>query len=191
MAEQTGEVTAQGVEAAQAQGADPAVPADAQGATPPDEGLSVEALQRKVTELEKDNRSYRQAAKQREAAEKAKTEAEMSESERLASRVEELERQLTDREQRAREQSLRLASMTSAQRLGYRNPDIAYRLLDTSAIEFGEDGTPTNVEQMLTALAKSDPYLLVATDFGGGQRGASAAQGTDMNTLIRRAAGRP
>jgi hypothetical protein len=191
MTEQTGESPVQGTEDEKAQGADPVAPVDAQGAKPGDEGQSVEALQRKVAELEKDNRSYRQAAKQREAAEKAKSEADMSEAERLAARVADLEHQLTVRVQREQEQSLRLASITAAQRLGYRNPDLAHRLLDPAAVEFGEDGTPQNIDKMLSALAKSDPYLLVATDFGGGQRGASAAQGTDMNTLIRRAAGRP
>lgn len=194
MTEATGAPAAQGAAGTQAQGvtspAQGAQPQSAQGASGEGGEDAVETLRQKLADLEKDNRAYRQREAQREAAEKEKAQAEQTESERLAERIADLERQLTDRVRREQEQSLRLASITAAQKLGYRNPDLAYRLIDSAAVQYGEDGLPRNVEQMLTALAKSDPYLLTQTDFGGGPRGGSAAQGTDMNALIRKAAGR-
>lgn len=190
MTEQTGEAEVQGTEAEKVQGTPQEPEAGAQGAAAEDGEETVETLRAKIALLEKDNLSYRERERKREREEAKKVAAESSETERLASRVADLERQLTERVQREQEQSLRLASITSAQKLGYRNPDLAYRLLDTAAVEFGDDGAPVNVDAMLSALAKSDPYLLTHTDFGGGQRGASAAKGQDMNALIRSAAGR-
>lgn len=194
MPEMTGAAAEQGEATATTQGVTPpaqgAAPQEAQGADGDAGEVSVESLMQKVADLERDNRGYRLREKQRDEAETAKAQAEQSESERLAGRVADLERQLTDRVRREQEQSLRLASITAAQKLGYRNPDIAYRLLDTAAVEYADDGSPRNVERLLEALAKSDPYLLTRTDFGGGVRGDSAAAGPDMNSLIRRAAGR-
>lgn len=193
MAEQTGTAEAQGAEVAPAQGA--AAPAqgaatDAQGASGEESAQSVEALTAKIAALEKDNRSYRQREKAWQEQQKAQEQAGQSEAERLSSRVVELERELTDLRAQRQEQSLRLASVASAQKLGYRNPDLAYRLLDLSAVDYADDGTPRNIDKLLTELAKSDPYLLVQTDFGGGQRGSSASPSSSMNTLIRNAAGR-
>jgi hypothetical protein len=163
---------------------------DAQGAagtpvTEPD----VEAMRAKIAELERDNRGYRQAAKAREEAEKAKAQAELSEAERLRAENQSLMERATTAERRAQEQSLRLTSAGIASRLGFRNPDLATSLI-AARVEYDDAGEPTNVEKLLTDLSKSDPYLLTATDFGGGQRGASAATGPDMNAIIRRAAGR-
>lgn len=193
MPEETGAAQPQGGEGAQAQGAT----SPAQGAAPqPAHGASgtgdvtVESLTAKLALLEKDNLSYRERERKREEAEKAKTEAEMSEAEKLQARVTELESELAERAKREQEQSLRLASMTAAQKLGFKNPEVAYRWLLSEPVQFDGAGNPTNVESLLTAFAKSDPSLLSHTDFGGGPRGTSAAQTNDMNALIRRAAGR-
>jgi len=108
-------------------------------------------------------------------------------SEQLAA----LQQELAAEKAQRQEQSLRLATVSTATRLGFRNPDVAYRLLDAKAIEHGEDGTPANVEKLLTDIAKAEPYLLTANDFGGGQAGGTpGGYGNDMNTIIRRAAGR-
>ena len=60
------------------------------------------------------------------------------------------------------------------------------------AVEFRDDGTPKDVERLLADVLTRSPYLArpgAAADFGGGVRG-SGPSGTDMNRLIRRAAGR-
>lgn len=189
---------ADGTDATPAQGADVATPtgsappvqgtdADAHGADAGNGEQTVEALSAKIAELERDNQAYRE----RERARERETRKATSETSTLADRIGELERELASERSARQEQSLRLASIASAQRLGFRNPDLAYRLLDLEAVDYGPDGTPRNVEKLLQDVAKSEPYLLVATDFGGGQRGASPAPGADMNAVIRAAAGRP
>jgi hypothetical protein len=44
-------------------------------------------------------------------------------------------------------------------KLGIVDPDAAYRLLDKGAIEYGDDGKPTNTEALLVAMLKERPYL--------------------------------
>ena len=187
-----GEATGQQAQGATApaQGAEPQ---EAQGASGEAEGEeSVEALRAKLTKLEKDNHSYRQKEREREEAEQAKAKAEMPELERMRSENAELAEANTKLNAKLMEQSLKLVSSEAATKLGYRDPALAYRLLDRDAITFDEEtGQPVNVEQMLREQAKQAPYLLAATDFGGGQRGTSPASGApDMNTILRRAAGK-
>lgn len=201
----TGAAPVQGTGDGEAQGAAPQAGTTtttdtAQGATGQAQGAGgaageqtvVEALTAKVAALEKDNRAYRQSAAQREAAEKAAREAQMTEVERLTTRNAELEAALSKATRTAQEQSLRLSVVDVAQRLGYRNPARAmdHLLANIGSVTFDDQGQPTNVEKMLTDLAKSDPTLVVQPDFGGGQRGTPTPAGTDMNALIRAAARR-
>jgi hypothetical protein len=176
--ETSGAASPQGGDAAQTAQAQGAQAEDAQGAQAQQDGgvVVVEALTRKVAELERDNRQYRQQIKAQTEAQRANAEAGMSEVERLKARNLELESALADRTKREQEQSLRFSALAAASRLGFRNPDIAYRLLDPASIEWDESsGSPKNVEKMLEGLAKTDPYLLTQADFGGGPRGASPA----------------
>ena len=181
--------------AAEAQGADAAEPqggaTQAHGATVQAQGAStgdgsgtvdVEALTAKLAALERDNAKYRREIK-------GFQDASLSEAERMSAENSELKAKVADHERTIRDQSVRAAAQDAASKLGFRSPALAYRLLDRDAIDFGEDGAPRNVEKLLTDVAKADPYLLSGADFGGGQRGRSAA-GPDMNDLIRRAAGR-
>jgi hypothetical protein len=147
--------------------------------------VDVAVLQRELAE------ARREAAKHRTDLRRV-TDAQLSEAERLQRRVTELE---AEREQvlaREKDRAIRYAALEAAAKLGFRDPDLAIRLIDPSAVETKDDGTPKNVERLLADVLARSPYLGrtgVASDFGGGQRGASAS-GTDMNSLIRRAAGR-
>ncbi len=147
--------------------------------------VDVAVLQRELAE------ARREAAKHRTDLRRA-TDSQLSEAERLQRRVTELE---AEREQvlaRERGRSIRYAAIDAASKLGFRDPDLAVRLLDPSAVEVKDDGTPKNVEKLLSEVLARSPYLGrtgIAPDFGGGQRG-SAPAGSDMNSLIRRAAGR-
>jgi len=195
MTETTGEAQAQGAEATPAQGATTpaqgATAAPAQGAAAGQGEMSVEALTAKVAALEKDNRAYRQRETAREAAAKAQATAEMTEVERLTAENNDLRATVQSMTAKSQEQSLRTAAVEAATKLGFKNPDIAFAYLvrNRETVTFDENGQPTNVEKMLRALAESDGYLVVNTDFGGGQRGAPASTGPDMNALIRGAAG--
>lgn len=60
--------------------------------------------------------------------------------------------------------------LVTAQRLGAVDPDVTYRLLDLSQVEYGDDGAPKNTEALLKALLKDKPYLVVKE---GGQNGST------------------
>jgi hypothetical protein len=157
----------------------------AAGTSDPSTTVDVAVLQRELAE------ARREAAKHRTDLRKL-TDAQLSESERLQRRVAELEQERDVSQARDRERAIRLAALEAAARLGFRDPDLAVRLIDPSAVETKDDGTPKNVERLLADVLARSPYLGrsgIAPDFGGGQRGQAPA-GTDMNSLIRRAAGR-
>lgn len=81
---------------------------------------------------------------------------------------------------------------TAAAKLGFRDPELAYRLIDRTTLELGEDGVPTNLDAVLKALLQKSPYLgsVAGVDYGGGQRGKAAAGEPGMNELLKAAAGR-
>ncbi len=147
--------------------------------------VDVAVLQRELAE------ARREAAKHRTDLRRF-SDAQLTETERLQRRVTELEQERAASAARDRERAIRLAALEAAARLGFRDPDLAVRLVDPAAVETKDDGTPKNVERLLADVLARSPYLGRAgagADFGGGQRGASTS-GTDMNSLIRRAAGR-
>jgi hypothetical protein len=176
--------TTSATEAQAAEGAQPqeGTTGAAQVAEP---SLDPTALQRELAE------ARREAAKYRTDLRKV-TDAQLSESERLQRRVTELEQERAESAARDRERAIGLAALEAAGRLGFRDPDLAVRLVDPSAVEVSDDGSPKNVERLLADVLARSPYLArpgTAADFGGGVRG-SGPSGTDMNRLIRRAAGR-
>jgi hypothetical protein len=178
--------TAQGATDSTAQGAATTPPAGngaASGSS--DQGPSVEQLLR-------ENKQYRDKIKAAEAAEEARKQAALSEEEKVKSRLAALEQQNKDLLEQSRTSALRASVAETATRLGFRNPEVAFRLLDATAIDYKEDGTPRNLERLLKDVLEKDPYLgkpTGAPDFGGGQRGKTPAGGTDMNSWLRREAG--
>lgn len=191
MPETTGAAEAQGASAAQPQGgaaqAHGADAQQAQGASADKGGPSLAELQAKVAELERDNAKYRSAERDRQKALDAETAAKRTSEERMAA----LERQLAEATTREQGRILDGLITAAASRLGFRSPDLAARLVDRSALDVDESGKPRNLDAVLKGILDKEPYLgKAATDFGGGPRGGTP-QGTDMNALIRRAAGRP
>lgn len=165
---------------AQAADAQPEGSADNEG---PPADLAV--LQRELKEARREAAQYRTKVRTYEDAQKTETE-------RNAERIAELEQKLAASETRAQEQRLQMASFAAARKLGFRNPEIAHRLLNGADVEFAEDGSPRNVETLLAAIAKAEPYLVASQtpDYGGGPRGQAPNAGVDMNARIRRATGR-
>lgn len=144
--------------------------------------------QLRAAERERDE-ARREAAKLRNDTRQREQQG-MSELERANARVAELERLDAERTVREQDRSIRLAAVEEATRVGFRSPDLAYRLIDRAEVDFTEAGEPRNVARLLKVIADRDPYLLKGNgaDFGGGNRGAAPST-TDMNALIRRAAG--
>lgn len=118
--------------------------------------------------------------------------ANLTEGERRDKRLAELERRDADHERERQDWRLREAVMASAQRLGYRNPSIAFSLIDRAALEYDEGGEPKNVDRLLGDLATAEPYLTGSArggSFDGGPRGKTTG-GQTFDEQIRRAAGR-
>lgn len=164
----------------------------AMGATEPDEPLG-EGGKRALAE------ERRSAAKWKADAEKAQAElaklqqASLTDSEKRDQRLAELERKEALWEVERQDWQTRESVTNAALRLGFADPVDAYSLVDRAALDFDEQGRPTNVTKLLTDLIAAKPYLAGSNrpggSFDGGPRGAPAT-GNDMNDMIRRAAGR-
>jgi chromosome segregation ATPase len=90
-----------------------------------------------------------------------------SETEKLAAKATEASEKLTLAEARAQDLAIRLSVERAARKLSFIDEDDAYRLLDRKAVEMDDDGTPTNVEALLTALAKAKPHLVGQAETNG------------------------
>lgn len=73
--------------------------------------------------------------------------------------------------------------------------DLATRADEFTSLKVNDEGAVVGLDGAVEAFRKAMPDLFTTrsprgTDFGGGPRGAPATGGMDMNTMIRRAAGR-
>lgn len=142
----------------------------------------------------KRERELREAAEGREKALakalKTYEDAQKTDVQKATDRIAELERENADLVARAQESTVRMAVLDAATRLGFRSPELAYRALDRTLIEFKDDGTPRNVDKLLRELLEREPYLgKPGTDFGGGPRGQTPTSQPSMNELLRAARG--
>jgi hypothetical protein len=110
------------------------------------------------------------------SAQRDAEEAEKTELQKAEETIETLGAQVKQAEQQAREMLLRAEVQAEATKQGFRNPAVAYRLADLSAIEIGEDGSVAGVDAALKALAENEPYLLGGD---GGETPKPPAPNTD------------
>lgn len=136
--------------------------------------------------------ALRRRLKAFEDAEAQRKDADKTVEERAADRIKGLEDELAAERTARRTMAVQVSSLASARKLGFKDPELAARLIGASDVEFADDGSPKNVEKLLGDIAKEYPNLLNGTpDYGGGPRGpAPASGGTDMNRFIRQKAGR-
>lgn len=147
-------------------------------------------LREELEEARREAAKLRAESKRRADADKAAEDAKLSEAERIQRELAELKAKNQELEQRDRENAFQRSAISVATKLGFRNPDMAARLIDRTQVDWTDAGQPRNLERLLGEILRSDPYLGRSTpDFGGGNRGGTP-QGTDMNAFIRRAAGR-
>lgn len=101
-------------------------------------------------------------------------------------RERELEASLEKQQQRVRE----LTAETQAGKLGFRDPDVAVRLLDWELIASPDD--PKEVNRALAELAEDRPYLVTDPneDDTGANTGTGRNRAPTMNDLIRGSLGR-
>ena len=155
---------------------------------------STAELQAKIEQLERDNRQYRDAQRAREEAEKAAQEAQLSEAERVTKRQAALELENADLKRQLLDERTQRRVVESATRAGFSKPELAWKLIELSAIEYDADGRPRNIDKLVNELLREYPELSSATarvagSAEGGVRG-NGSGGADMNTMIRQAAGR-
>lgn len=109
-----------------------------------------------------------------------------TEVEKLTERIARLEREKADLETASKTERIRSTTVRTAAKLGYADPEDAYALLPREDV--AEDGS--NVEQLLSDLLKSKPYLSsgrVTGSADGGNKGEATNGKVDENTLIRAA----
>jgi hypothetical protein len=99
-----------------------------------------------------------------------------SETEKLTGKITEAEKKLADAESRAKRISVQIAVERAARKKGVVDEDAAYRLLDTSRVEYEADGiTPKNVDALLDELLKAKTWLVGQS--GGSDGGNSGGNG--------------
>lgn len=147
---------------------------------------------RKLRDVEKASKATAKerdalAAKVREYEDATKTE-----QERMATRIKELEDSLSAKEQEVTQTKTRNAVHAKASAMGFRNPELAMRLVDPSEVTFKKNGDPENIEDLLKAIVKENPFLVPGggADGGAGSGGSGKPATHSMNDQIRRAAGR-
>ncbi len=112
-----------------------------------------------VKRLRSEAADYRKKLRELEQVVKQHETEKLSETEKLQQRLAELEREQATYQTERQERTVRYEVLLAANKLGVIDPDAAYKLLDTAAIEFDEDGRPKNIEQALRALITARPYL--------------------------------
>lgn len=123
-----------------------------------------------IDELNRENASHR-------------TRAQRAEEERDSIR-QERDTLLSD----SRRRTVRDGALREAEGAKARMPAVVADLVDLGEVEFDDKGKPTNLAKLIETIRKRHPDLFAAGNADGGSRGG--APGPDMNTIIRRAAGR-
>ena len=129
------------------------------------------------------NRKALQAFQDAEAKRK---EAEMTEVEKLQAALTEMAAAREADQQSLRETRLYAAIDLAANTLKFRKAKEARALVNRDAMEYGDDGEWTGVEEALKALAKESPHLIEAAampDTDGQRRSQGKAQAQDDAAL--------
>lgn len=127
------------------------------------------------------------------AKNKAEADAKLSEQEQASKRLADLEAQLKETSTKAQVRVGKSALKSAAAAAGAIYPDDMPAIVGTDALEFDDDGEPTNATALVEELKKSRPALFgtpKAGSFDGGARGTTGGGKQDMESLLRGAAGR-
>ena len=152
--------------------AQPEVPPTPAGdATPPAaaQTLTQADVDRIVKErLAREKAKYADYDTLKQAAAKLKEleDAQLSEADKTKKQVAELQATLAQEKAKARESAIRAAVITEASKLGFNDPNDAYKLLDLAALNVAEDGKIEGVAEAVKKLAEERKYLIKSA---GGQ----------------------
>ena len=114
-----------------------------------------------------------------------------SESDKLTARLEALEKDNATKGLAIRERDAKDAARAAAKTAGAPDGDLVYRVI-RSDLEFDDDGKPSNLKALIDDLKQTTPHLFKAasTRVDGGAGTGSNPGKSDMNAMIRQAAGR-
>lgn len=169
------------------------------GETPATTTTSSDDTQRQLDELRAAlKKANAEAASHRHKANeldrlKAETEAaKLSETEKLQKKLAELQSQHDNVTRQSQERIINYEVRLQAATMGIVDPDAAAKLLDWSAIEYNDDGSPTNIDDLLKKLAKAKPYLVgkPAAPTSGGATNPPRSQSSAPPPLSREAISR-
>lgn len=192
MAENTGAAEGQDPNATQPQGGASQEPPQSQaGSADTEQAPDPQSLQRELSDTRREAARYRVELRKFQEAAKAAEEAALPERERLQRRVSELEQEHADFDRERKDLRLREAVVSAASRLGYIDPQDAYRYLDASTVTFDDDGRPQDLEKSLKEIIDRKPYLASAGTTPSITRGVQPgpSSGGGFNDIIRRATG--
>lgn len=145
-----------------------------------------------VRGLRREAAQYRTRLKELETQQQTEADAKLSENDKLQKRLKELELASESQTRALRERTTEYEVKLAAARMGIVDPEAAWKLLDTSSLEFDAAGKPLNLETALKELTKNRQWLIAqrtAQNAGAGA-GGQAGPKMSMNDAIRRAAGR-
>ena len=107
---------------------------------------------------------YRTELRKFQKAEEERKQAEMTEAEKLAARQKALEEREAAFSQSQRDFTAKSQVIEEARKAGFKvSPERVFALVK-SDIEFNDDGSPTNVRDVVTALAQAEPGLIGAAN---------------------------
>lgn len=106
-------------------------------------------------------------------------EGQKTELQKAQDRVAELERSNTEQATKQKVLATQYEVATVATRLGVVDPDVAYKLIDLSKLEYDETGKPKNVEAVVKDMIVQKPWLA-----GTGTSATNAARGTNGNKIF-------
>ena len=129
------------------------------GQEPEQEQPDVAELLREIKMLRKENAKWRTQLRATEEQQQAKAKAEMTELERLQAELKEAQEARTRAEVERRNVAVRSQVVRAAAKLGFADPDDAYRMLDVAALDVDDAGNVDGLDGALRDLLKSKPYL--------------------------------
>lgn len=137
---------------------------------------------RKQREREKaqaaDLKAARAEAATLRAKEQERAEADKSELEKAQARLAEREKAHAESEAKLKRVQISTAIERAARKHNARNPEVVAKLIDQDSLEFNDDGEPTNAEDLVKALLKTETYLVGGGTATNGVPGTPRSNGT-------------
>lgn len=154
---------------------------------PTTEPLDAAAANRELAEARREAARYRTDLKKLQDAQKTADEAKLTEEEKRTARIAELEKTVAEREVALREKTSYAAVVDAAARLGAAKPSMIHRLIEPD-IEFDDDGSSKNVDQLIKDFLKANPEFASTAgrptgDAGQGARGKSSLTVAEIKKL--------